>query len=79
MDERPRTVRSRIEPFLGWLALLVLLIGCVVVLRPFLTSLMWAIVLSYALFPLQRRFTVCSLSYQTDGRRFLQRATEPMP
>lgn len=45
------------EPVLGGLALLLLLVGCVVVLKPFLSALMWAIVLAYSLYPLQRRFT----------------------
>ncbi len=50
--------RRRIEPFLGGLALLALLVGCFFVLRPFLTALMWAIVLTYSLYPFQRRFTL---------------------
>ena len=45
------------EPLLGGLALLLLLVGCVVVLKPFLSALMWAIVLAYSLYPLQRQFT----------------------
>lgn len=58
MEEGERRTRFKIEPLLGGVALLLLLVGCVVVLRPFLTALMWAIVLSYSLYPLQRRFTV---------------------
>ena len=42
---------------MGGVALLLLLVGCVVVLRPFLTALMWAGVLSFSLYPLQRVFT----------------------
>ena len=38
-------------------ALLLLLVGCVVVLQPFLSALMWAMVLAFSLYPLQRRFT----------------------
>jgi predicted PurR-regulated permease PerM len=45
------------EPLLGGLALLLLLSGCFLVLRPFLTALMWAIILAYSLHPLQRVFT----------------------
>jgi predicted PurR-regulated permease PerM len=62
--EWPRMMRSqkqaeqrRTELLLGSLALLGLLVGCVFVLWHFLTSLMWAVVLSYALYPLQKRFT----------------------
>lgn len=42
---------------LGILGLLLLLLGCFFVLRPFLSALMWAIVLAYSLWPLQKRFT----------------------
>jgi len=49
--------RFRIEPYLGGGALLLLLIGCFYVLRPFMTALMWAIILAYSLHPLQRTFT----------------------
>lgn len=42
---------------LGWAALLLLLAGCFLVLRPFMTALMWAIILAYSLHPLQRVFT----------------------
>ena len=45
------------EPFLGGLALLLLLTGCFFVLRPFITALMWAIILAYSLHPMQRMFT----------------------
>ena len=47
----------RTEPLLGGIALLLLLVGCFFVLRPFLTALMWAIILAYSLHPLQRTFT----------------------
>lgn len=57
MEQGARRTGFKIEPLLGGIALLLLLIGCVVVLKPFLSSLMWAIVLSYSLYPLQRRFT----------------------
>lgn len=45
------------EPLLGGIALLLLLTGCFFVLRPFMTALMWAIILAYSLYPLQRLFT----------------------
>ena len=45
------------EPLLGGLALLLLFSGCFLVLRPFFSALMWAIILTYSLHPLQRRFT----------------------
>ena len=49
--------RFKIEPLLGGLALLLLLIGCFFVLRPFMTALMWAAILAYSLHPMQRSFT----------------------
>jgi len=52
----PGTLRKA-EPLLGWAALLLLLGGCFFVLRPFMSALMWAIILTYALYPLQRVFT----------------------
>ncbi|MES2997541.1 MAG: AI-2E family transporter [Verrucomicrobiota bacterium] len=56
-EEQPRPGVWRREPVLGIAALLLLLVGCFFVVRPFLTALVWAIVLTYSLFPLQRRFT----------------------
>lgn len=47
----------RTEPLLGGLALMLLLIGCFFVLRPFMTALMWAMILAYSLHPMQRLFT----------------------
>lgn len=49
--------RFKIEPLLGGLALLLLLVGCFTVLRPFMTALLWAMILAYSLYPLQRSFT----------------------
>ena len=52
-----KTVRARFGLTPGVLALMVLFVGCVVVLKPFFSALMWAVILAYALYPLQRRFT----------------------
>ena len=57
MKDGKRQNRFKVEPWLGGIALLLLLIGCVMVLKPFLSSLMWAVILAYSLYPLQRRFT----------------------
>jgi predicted PurR-regulated permease PerM len=43
------------EENLGWAALLVLLVGCLVVLRPFVSALLWAIVLSFTSWPIYHR------------------------
>lgn len=37
--------------------MILLLVGCFFVLQPFMTALMWAIILTYSLYPLQRMFT----------------------
>lgn len=52
-----KATHRRLEQFLAGLALLLLLLGCVWVVKPFWTALLWAVVLAYALFPLQRLFT----------------------
>jgi predicted PurR-regulated permease PerM len=46
-----------VEPLLGMTALFLLLIGCFVVMRPFLTALIWSAVLAFALWPIQAKFT----------------------
>ena len=55
--EGARQQKWKTEPLLGIAALTLLLVGCVFVLRPFFSALMWAIVLAYTLHPLQRVFT----------------------
>ena len=55
-DNKARLWQGR-EPLLAAVALVLLMGGCFLVLRPFLSALMWAIILSYALFPLQKLFT----------------------
>lgn len=57
MDEPPKKRLWTAEPLLGGLALILLLAGCIFVLHPFMTALMWAIILTYSLYPLQRMFT----------------------
>ena len=49
--------RFKIEPLLEGIALLLLLAGCIFVLKPFMTALMWAIILAYSLHLLQRHLT----------------------
>lgn len=57
MDAEGKRPLWKTEPLLGGVALLLLLTGCFFVLRPFMTALMWAIILTYSLYPLQRMFT----------------------
>jgi len=48
-------LRSRLEQNLGWAVLLVLVVGCLIVLRPFVSALLWAVVLSFTSWPIYRR------------------------
>jgi predicted PurR-regulated permease PerM len=57
-------LRSQLEQNLGWIALALLLAGCVWVLLPFVSALLWAVVLSYSSWPLYRR-----VLYWFGGRR----------
>ncbi len=51
----PPSDRHRlIEPLFGVLAVSLLVIGCFFVLRPFLSALMWAVILCYATWPAYR-------------------------
>ncbi|HWA46033.1 MAG TPA: AI-2E family transporter [Hypericibacter adhaerens] len=46
---------SRTEYAVGLTLLAVLVVGCLLVMRPFLTSLLWAVILSYSTWPLYQR------------------------
>jgi predicted PurR-regulated permease PerM len=48
-------LRSQLEQTLGWAVLLALVLGCLVVLRPFGSALLWAVVLSFSTWPIYRR------------------------
>src|SRR6478752_6518237 len=50
-----RTKPARLERNLGWIALLLLLIGCLLVLRPFASALLWSVVLCVSSWPLYQR------------------------
>ncbi|HEX5217976.1 MAG TPA: AI-2E family transporter [Verrucomicrobiae bacterium] len=47
--------RSRLERNLVWILLVVLLLGCLMVMRPFISALLWAVVLSFSVWPLHSR------------------------
>ncbi|MCL4178332.1 MAG: AI-2E family transporter [Verrucomicrobia bacterium] len=49
--------KTRLEQGLSVVTLGFLLIGCFVVMRPFLSALMWAIMLGFTLWPVQSRLT----------------------
>jgi predicted PurR-regulated permease PerM len=46
---------TRTEYAVGLTLLAVLVVGCLLVMRPFLTSLLWAVILSYTTWPLYQR------------------------
>jgi predicted PurR-regulated permease PerM len=46
---------ARLEQSIGWVVLLLLLIGCLLVLRPFASALLWAVVLCFSSWPIYRR------------------------
>ena len=48
-------LRSTLEQNLGWVLLTLLLLGCLVVMRPFLSALLWAIILCFASWPIYHR------------------------
>lgn len=50
-----QTKPARLEQNLGWIVLLLLLIGCLLVLRPFASALLWAAVLCFSSWPLYQR------------------------
>jgi len=47
-------LRSKLEQNIGWAVLLALAFGCLVVLRPFVSALLWAVVLCFSSWPLYR-------------------------
>jgi predicted PurR-regulated permease PerM len=48
-------MNSKLERNLGWAVLLVLLAGCLLVLRPFLSAVLWAVVLCSSSWPIYHR------------------------
>lgn len=57
METNENRKALKIEPLLGGLALLLLLAGCFYVLKPFFSAILWAIILTFSLHPLQKKFT----------------------
>ena len=51
-DLRSQAFGRRIETVAALAAVLLLAVGCVLVLRPFLTALLWAMILTYATWPI---------------------------
>ena len=49
------TLTTKLEQNLGWIVLVLLLGGCLLVLRPFMSALLWAAVLCFSSWPIYRR------------------------
>ncbi len=49
------TLTTKIERNLGWFVVLLLLVGCLLVLRPFVSAVLWAVVLCVSSWPIYRR------------------------
>ncbi|MFD2256449.1 AI-2E family transporter [Luteolibacter algae] len=54
--QHPSNTKTGIEKWLGLAALVMLALLCYFVIRPFAQALMWALVLSFVLYPVQRKF-----------------------
>ena len=52
------TLTTKLEQNLGWIVLVLLLGGCLLVLRPFMSALLWAAVLCFSSWPIYRRLLV---------------------
>ena len=55
MEHAPKLRRTRLERALGLTVLVFLLIGAFVVMQPFLSAAMWAVVLCFSLWPVHHR------------------------
>jgi predicted PurR-regulated permease PerM len=53
-----RTLRSRVEQNLGWFILIVLGAGCLFVMRPFVSALVWAAILCFSSWPIYGRLLI---------------------
>jgi predicted PurR-regulated permease PerM len=49
------TLVQQIERNLGWIVLAILLVGCLLVLWPFVSALLWAVVLCFSTWPIYQR------------------------
>jgi predicted PurR-regulated permease PerM len=70
VDPPPEQLSSRFERNLALTALVLLLIGCFLVVKPFMSALMWSAILCFSLWPLQSRLVTWM-----GGRRTLAALT----
>jgi predicted PurR-regulated permease PerM len=57
MPQQNKHANQRLEQLLGMAALLLLLIGGFYILKPFMTAIMWSVILGFSLWPAQRLLT----------------------
>lgn len=57
MPPQSKHANQRLEQLLGMAALLLLLIGGFYILKPFMTAIMWSVILGFSLWPAQRLLT----------------------
>jgi len=57
MPPQNKHANQRLEQLLGMAALLLLLIGGFYILKPFMTAIMWSVILGFSLWPAQRLLT----------------------
>jgi len=50
-----KPLTTKLEQSIGWIVLLLLLGGCLLVMRPFVSALLWAVVLCFSTWPVYRR------------------------
>jgi len=50
-----KPLTTKLEESIGWIVLLLLLGGCLLVMRPFVSALLWAVVLCFSTWPVYRR------------------------
>jgi predicted PurR-regulated permease PerM len=48
-------MKTNLEKSIGWILLALLTVGCLLVIKPFISSLLWATVLSFSLWPIYQR------------------------
>ena len=62
-------LRSGLEQKLGWIILALVLGGCLLILLPFASALLWAVVLTFSSWPLYRRLVQTGSAGGARSRR----------
>ncbi len=62
-----RAWKTQLERYLGWIVLALLAGGCLLVLRPFVSALLWAVVLCFSSWPIYRRLLALTGNRRTPA------------